>query len=86
VFWPYGADEFVPTEELYQTAEDPLELTNLASAASHRVDLDTMRTVYDRAVGRWKEEAVPYHRYQPFGIVFDRHVPWSEKQKFVKGK
>lgn len=86
VFWPYGADQFVPTEELYQTAEDPLELTNLATAASHRADLDTMRTVYDEAVRRWKEEAVPYHRYQPFGVVFDRHVPWSEKQKFVKGK
>ena len=38
-----------------------------------------MRQLYDRAVDDWKSKAVPYHRYQPFGPLFDRSVPWPEK-------
>lgn len=84
VFWPYAEGDFVPTEELYWTAKDPLELTNLAADAIHREALAEMRSKYDEAVACWKQQAVPYHRYDAFGTWFDRHVPWGEKRDLLK--
>ena len=84
VFWPYAAADFVPTEELYSTKDDPLELKNLAADTAHADALEHMRPLYDRAVSHWKAHAVPYHRYQEFGPLFDRNLPWSEKQRLLK--
>lgn len=80
VFWPYGEDDFTPTEELYWLERDRLELTNLRSVSMHGRTLETMRSVYDDAVAEWKQKAVPYHGYRKFGILFDRRIPWSEKR------
>jgi arylsulfatase A-like enzyme len=83
VFWPYAEGDFEPTEELYNTAEDPLELRNLAASASHAEALQTMRANYDAAVEDWKQNSVTYHRYREFGTLFDRHVDWATKKAEV---
>ncbi len=74
IYWPYSDKKMKPTEELYHLAQDPLELTNLVEDASKSADLDRMRATYDRAVEDWKEHAVPYHNYQPFGKLFQRSL------------
>ncbi len=79
VYWPYGAGDFQPAEELYSLALDPWELANLAADPAHRDSLDILRQIYDRQVEDWKARAVPYHRYAPFGRIFDRSLPWSAK-------
>ena len=84
--WPYAEGKFVATEELYHTAGDPLELKNLATDAGYKRDLTTMQTLYDDAVAHWKKHAVPYHNYQRFGTLFDRHLPWAQKRQALGGR
>ena len=79
VFWPYGAKGMTPTEELYDTAKDPLELTDLAQDTSNGAVLNAMRTRYDREVEKWRSETVNYNNYKRFAVVFDRNLPWGEK-------
>lgn len=84
VFWPYAEEEFVPTEELFHLRNDRLELTNEVSNPDHVEALRLLRGAYDEALGQWKNEAVPYHNYQDFGIFFDRQLPWEEKTRLLK--
>ncbi len=84
VFWPYAEGVFALTEELYSTKEDPLELKNLVADPAHAQTFERMRSLYDQAVSHWKSQAVPYHRYQEFGLLFDRNIPWAQKQGLLK--
>ena len=72
ILWNYSEKGMVPTEELYHTGKDPLELVNLASNPEVAPQLKRMRKLYDGAVDHWKAEAVPFHNYQPFGETFTR--------------
>ena len=85
IYWPWAGEGFEPTEELYDTVGDPLEMTNLAPSDGYRNVLDAMRKAYDGFVHQWQEEAVPYHNYKPFGVFFDRGVSWEEKVKAISG-
>ncbi len=84
VFWNYGGEDFVPTEELYHLAEDRLELRNEATNSIHQKALERMRAAYDQSLADWKNQAVPYHNYQRYGVIFDRVMPWSEKAAILK--
>ena len=79
-FWYYGGDGMTPTEELFDTANDPLELKNLANDPAYSSDLERMRKAYDKELASWKKQAVPYNDYQKYGILFDRKIPWSSKE------
>ena len=81
VFWPHGEPGFTPTEELYNLAEDGLELRNEAINPQSAPRLEEMRAKYDEAVATWKQETVQYHDYARYGTIFDRHIPWNEKTK-----
>ncbi|GAA5507954.1 sulfatase [Novipirellula caenicola] len=81
IYWGYAGDGFSPTEELYHTRKDPLELVNLAKNPEYSEAMKSMRAGYDQAVEKWKQDAVPYNRYQEYGVIFDRHAPWAEKAK-----
>jgi len=72
IYWPHDAGEFEPTEELYDLENDRLELTNLLNTPSAAGKIAEMRSIYDQWVQHWKDNAVPYHNYQPFGEVFER--------------
>ncbi len=72
IHWPYDVGEFEPTDELYHTSADPLELTNLVGEQRAAGDFKRMADLYDRWVADWKKNAVDYHNYQPFGDIFER--------------
>jgi len=72
VYWPYAENGFQPTEELYCTQLDPMELTNLVDQPDHAEALYDLRARYDAAVAAWRSAAVPYHNYTRFGPFFGR--------------
>jgi arylsulfatase A-like enzyme len=80
IHWGYAAEGFEVTEELYHLDKDPLELTNQAGNPEYRLAMERMRKSYDEHLSHWKAEAVPYNNYEPYGIIFDRNVPWAEKE------
>jgi arylsulfatase A-like enzyme len=84
--WAYAPEGFEVTEELYHLSKDPLELTNQADNPEYSVAMDQMRKAYDRHLSHWKAEAVPYNNYQPYGTIFDRDTPWSEKKGLYSKK
>ena len=69
IYWPYAKRGFEPTEELYDTKNDPLELAN---AIDSHADRDALRQLYDHHLKHWRQNAVPYHNYQPFAGFFAR--------------
>ena len=83
-YWWYEDDTMEPFEELFETKTDPLELVNLASDAGAKEKLEEMRAMYDREVSGWNKNAVPYNDYIRFGLLYDRHVPWAEKELLLQ--
>jgi arylsulfatase A-like enzyme len=83
IHWSYAAEGFEVTEELYDLEKDPLELVNQAGNPDYERAIGQMRRAYDQRLAHWKAEAVPYNNYQPYGTIFDRAVPWSEKQRLL---
>jgi len=79
VYWMYGGQDISPAEELYDMLNDRFELTNEASNPLHKEDLRQMQTLYDKHLERWKKDCVPQERYQAYGRLADRDIPWSEK-------
>ncbi|MEM9017412.1 MAG: sulfatase [Verrucomicrobiota bacterium] len=72
VYWPFAEGDFEVTEELYHLAIDPLELRNLIDEEEISNDVQEMRARYDAEWENWKNDAVPYHRYQDFTELFRR--------------
>lgn len=72
IHWPYAEGDFTPTDELYNTREDPLELVERSQDPSSSDELKRMQAIYDAQVEDWKARAVPYHRYAEFGDFFTR--------------
>jgi len=85
-YWWYAGEGMKPTEELFDTENDPLELKNLASVGEHAGDLEAMRGKYDRQLGLWKTHAVAYNDYQRYATLFDRKIPWGTKVPLCKSK
>ena len=84
IFWPWETDKFGATEELYHTGGDPLELNNAVRSPGFESELQRMRGLYDGYVAQWKREGVRYHKYEAYGVVFDRTVPWEKKSPLVR--
>ena len=85
-YWWYGDEEMKPTEELFHLGRDPLEMTNLADNPEAGPQLEAMRARYDAELKKWKQEAVDYNNYQQYGTLFDRTIPWQQKQFQKKSK
>ncbi|MCM2373942.1 sulfatase family protein [Aporhodopirellula aestuarii] len=79
IYWPYAAEGFEPTEELYQLGNDPLELRELARVPDYHVALKKMQAVYDRHLDHWKSEGISFNNYRPYTALFDRNVDWADK-------
>jgi arylsulfatase A-like enzyme len=82
LFWCYG-EGMDPAEELFDLANDPYEMRNLARQPEHARVLEQMRVRYDAALAHWQSEAVPYNDYQVFGTLYDRGIPWADKRDLV---
>jgi hypothetical protein len=82
-YWWYGDDNMEPVEELFDTQNDPLELTNLAQNPDSTATLQEMRKRYDRELAKWKKRAVDYNDYQRYGTLFDRMIPLDDKKPFM---
>lgn len=81
VYWPYAGEGLTASEELFFTRDDPDELTNAIGSAS---ELETeMRSRYEQVFSQWRAQAVPYHDYERFRVLFDRSAPWSKKKELV---
>ncbi len=72
IYWPYEEGDFESTEELYDLANDPLELKNLVVDSTSKPNLQSMQRLYDRTVDEWINSSVDYHGYPAFGEVFRR--------------
>lgn len=81
IYWPYGADEFTPTEELYKVSEDRLELLNRIQKNQPPEVLMDMRKRYDAAVKDWREKAVSFNKYDRYADFYDRRIPWAKKSE-----
>ena len=84
IFWPWAADDFRATEELYHLEKDRMEMINHAGDSSQVSVLEAMRQTYDAALDHWKTESVDFHGYAPFGTIFERETPWKEKVSLAK--
>ena len=69
IYWAFAKKGFEPTEEFYDTKNDPGELANVIE--THK-DADSMRKLYDEQIAHWQKNAVPYHNYAPFAKTFAR--------------
>ena len=78
-WWWYGDETMEPVEELFQLSEDPLELKNEATNPKHADKLAEMRRRYDHELALWKQYAVSYNKYRRYATLFDRTIPWREK-------
>lgn len=83
VFWSYAEGEFQETEELYDLANDRLELENQVANSDHRKTLVKLRRHYDNYVRDWRQRGVRYNNYEKFGTIFDRKISWTEKRPLV---
>ena len=86
-YWWYGDANMKPTEELFNLKNDALEMVNLAENPDASELLQVMRSKYDEQLRHWKENAVSDHNYSQYSTIFDRSVPWSEKElkRYIHG-
>jgi hypothetical protein len=68
-----------PTEELYNLANDPFEMTNLANDSKSKKALKTMLKRYDAGLLHWKQEVVDYNNYKQYVSLFDRTIQYEQK-------
>ena len=91
IHWGYGDNGMSVTEELYDLKNDPLEMVNViqadsTSSAELTESLATMRKKYDQHLAKWKAESVSYNFYKEYGVIFDRHLSWKERQQMYLQK
>lgn len=81
-YWWYGKN-MEPVEELFDIQNDPLELKNCATDKKHLSELIMMREKYSEEISKWKNQSVNYNDYKRYGILFDRAIPWKNKESFL---
>lgn len=87
IYWPFGGEDFVATEEAYDVVNDELELHNLIGDPASKRTVDELRKVYSIALEDWKKNCVSYHGYSRFGVIFDPKLGWDQKSPlYTKSK
>ena len=76
-YWAYDKKGMTPTEELFKTSDDPLELKNRAVNPEYQPMLEKMRKIYDQQLASFKKDAVK--KYQKHGGFFDRNAASDKK-------
>jgi arylsulfatase A-like enzyme len=79
IHWPYAAEGFEATDELYHLSKDPHELVNQADNPEFAAAIKQMRQRYDGQLTNWSNEAVSYNKYKSYSTAFDRNIVWADK-------
>jgi arylsulfatase A-like enzyme len=79
IHWPYAAEGFEATDELYHLSKDPYELVNQAYNPEFAAAIKQMRQRYDGQLMNWSNEAVGYNKYKRYSTAFDRNIAWADK-------
>ncbi len=82
-FYEDAVMNLFPTEELFDLHNDPFEMENVADHPEYQTQLAKMRKIYDLQLEHWKTEGVKYNGYEEYDVLFDRDVPWQEKEKII---
>jgi len=69
-----------PVEELFHIQKDSGEMHNLASNESAQETLKKMRSLYDQQLEHWKTTGVSNNLYPQYVTIFDRSIPYYEKE------
>ena len=80
-YWWYADDGMEPVEELFDMVEDRAEMNNLAADPEYSNELEEMRTKYDTNLEHWISHCAPH--YSMYATLFDRAVPWQEKEPLI---
>ncbi len=83
--WCYADENVPPTEELFHLKEDPSEMSNVVGNPEHSETLAAYQETYDQYHESWVSECVETEQYTRMGRIFDRHLPWQEKDFQVDG-
>lgn len=85
IYW-YSADKNMqPTDELFHLGRDRLEMKNVADDPQHAKQLAVMQKSYDTELADIAKQVVTGHGYESYAKLFDRTIPWSQKQPLLKG-
>ena len=79
IHWYFGGDGLAPADELFDLADDPYEMKNVAADPRHAARLAELRRAYDTEVARIGRLAFRGHGYEPYATLFDRTVSWDRK-------
>jgi arylsulfatase A-like enzyme len=83
--WYYG-EGMKPTEELFDLAGDPYEMTNLSSDSKHSGVIARMRSHYDAELAALDKKLIRGKGYEDYPVLSSRTIPWEEKTQAITSK
>ena len=78
--WCYADRNITPAEELFNLNQDPAEMENRIDDPVAAGELTMLRDAYDQFHRHWAKHCVDGPHYKRYQQIFDRHIPWVEKQ------
>lgn len=77
IYWMYGTDGFMVSEELFNLSEDPLEQNNLVTLKSCQSQLNAMQNLYDEWLDIWSDKMVHNNGYSKYVKLANRNIPFN---------
>ncbi len=84
IYWYYGGDGMKPTDELFHLRSDRIEMQNVAGNPEYANQLALMQRHYDTELAALQAEVVTGHGYESYPVLFDRSIPWAQKEALLK--
>lgn len=85
IYWQYEDESMKPSEELFNVGNDRLEMKNLATDSNSSKALKKMRKLYDNHFSELAENAVDFHSYKKYEVLFNRNSNVEDKKPYLKG-
>jgi arylsulfatase A-like enzyme len=84
IYWYSAADGMKPTDELFHVGSDRYEMTNSAGDSNYAKELARMQDAYDAELTAMAGKVVKGHGYEPYPTLFNRTIPWDQKEPLLK--